>query len=152
MSAIAIHDALDAWRYAERLWSTTDPEAPDYRTAALEVVSAWLAYHEAEESERNSFVLIVDEDQRYVAVSRGVTDILGYAPEELVGQRIESVVASDGRADPGRDWLRFLNDGRQEGEYSILDRDGHEMRLRYQARAHHPIPGFHLSRLSHADQ
>ncbi len=148
MSAPGLQDALATWRQAERRWESIDPNDPGYRAAALEVVSAWLAYHEASEAERGTFVLIVDEEARYVAVSRGVTNILGYAPEELVGRKIESVVAG---VDPTQDWLRFLTDGRQEGEYSMLDRDGGEVRLRYQARAHHPIPGYHLSRLRPTD-
>ena len=82
---------------------------------------------------------------------RGVTDILGYAPKELVGRKIESVVAGGAGVDPAQDWQRFLIDGRQEGEYSMLDRDGGAVRLRYRARAHHPIPGYHLSRLRPTD-
>ena len=151
MSAPGLQDALAAWRQAERRWESIDPDDPEYRAAALEVVSAWLSYHEASETERGTFVLIVDEEQRYVAVSRGVTDILGYTPEELVGRKIESVVAGGAGVDPAQDWQRFLIDGRQEGEYSMLDRDGREVRLRYQARAHHPIPGYHLSRLRPTD-
>jgi len=151
MSAPGLQDALAAWRHAERRWESIEPDDPRYRAAALEVVSAWLSYHEASETERGTFVLIVDEEQRYVAVSSGVTDILGYTPGEMVGRNIESVVAGGAEVDPAHDWMRFLTDGRQEGEYSMLDRDGRAMRLRYQARAHHPIPGYHLSRLSPAD-
>jgi PAS domain S-box-containing protein len=151
MSAPGLQDALATWRQAERRWESIDPGDPDYRPAALEVVSAWLSYHEASETERGTFVLIVDDEARYVGVSRGVTDILGYAPEELVGRKIESVVAAGVGVDPAQDWQRFLIDGRQEGEYSMLDRDGGEVRLRYQARAHHPIPGYHLSRLRPTD-
>ncbi len=151
MSAPGLQDALGTWRQAERRWESIDSDDPDYRAAALEVVSAWLSYHEASESERGTFVLIVDEEALYVGVSRGVTDILGYAPEELVGRKIESVVAGGAGVDPAQDWQRFLIDGRQEGEYSMLDRDGREVRLRYQARAHHPIPGYHLSRLRPTD-
>ena len=151
MSAPGLQDALAAWRQAERRWESIDPEDPDHRAAALEVVSAWLFYHEASETERGTFVLIVDEEQRFVAVSRGVRDVLGYKPEELVGRKIESVVAGGAGVDPTQDWQRFLTDGRQEGEYSMLDRDGRKVLLRYQARAHHPIPGYHLSRLSPAD-
>jgi PAS domain S-box-containing protein len=151
MSVPDLQDALAAWRQAERRWESVDPEDPGYGAAALEVVSAWLSYHEASETERGTFVLIVDEEQRYVAVSRGVTAILGYTPGELVGRSIASVVAGGAGVDPAQDWLRFLTDGRQEGEYSMMDRDGRAVRLRYQARAHHPIPGYHLSRLSPAD-
>ena len=151
MSAPGLQDALAAWRHAERRWESIDPEDPGYRAAALEVVSAWLSYHEASETERGTFVLIVDEEQRYIGVSRGVTNILGYKPEELVGRKIESVVAGGAGVDPAQDWLRFLTDGRQEGEYSMVGRDGRPVRLRYQARAHHPVPGYHLSRLSPAD-
>ena len=68
-----------------------------------------------------------------------------------ITQKFGSVVAGVAGVDPAQDWQRFLIDGRQEGEYSMLDRDGREVRLRYQARAHHPIPGYHLSRLRPTD-
>ena len=62
-----------------------------------------------------------------------------------------AIVAGGAGVDPAQDWLRFLTDGHQEGEYSMVGRDGRPVRLRYQARAHHPVPGYHLSRLSPAD-
>ena len=147
MSAPAMHDALAAWRNAERHWESTAPDDPGYRAASIRVVSAWLSYHEAASSAPGSFVLIVDDDLRYVAVSPSVHDHLGYAPEELVGQRIADVLPPDARANTPTDWQQFLTDGRQDGEYRVLARDGREIHVRFQARAHHPVPGFHLSRM-----
>lgn len=37
--------------------------------------------------------------------------------------------------------------GRQDGTYDLEAKDGPMVTLRYQARAHHPVPGFHVSRL-----
>jgi len=55
--------------------------------------------------------------------------------------------ATDLAADTPTAWQRFLTDGRQDGEYRLLARDGREVSMRFQARAHHPIAGFHSSRL-----
>ncbi len=44
-------------------------------------------------------------------------------------------------------WRRFIADGRQDGEFRLRSRDGTQGALRFQARAHHPIHGYHTSRL-----
>jgi len=148
MPTTQIPDALDAWRAAERRWEATDPVAPGYREAAIEVIAAWLRYQELTEPDGGSFVLVADDDHRYVAVGGGVKAALGYEPAELLGRRIEDVAAPDLAADTPTAWQRFLTDGRQDGEYRLLARDGREVSMRFQARAHHPIAGYHSSRLT----
>jgi PAS domain S-box-containing protein len=140
-------EALAAWREAERRWEAAPLDSPGYRTAAIEVVSAWIRYHELINREPGSFVLVADDDHIYVAVGGGVEAVLGYEPEDLVGLRVEEISPPDLAAMTPAAWQRFLADGRQDGEYRLLARDGREVAVRFQARAHHPIPGFHTSRL-----
>jgi PAS domain S-box-containing protein len=143
-----IHEALEAWRAAERRWEATNPSGPGYREAAIAVIAAWLAYHTpAEESEGTSFVLITDEDQRYVAVSDGVRAILGYEPADLLGRRIEDIAPPDLAATTPDQWRQFVTDGRQDGQFRLISADGREVPLHFQARAHYPIARYHLSRL-----
>ena len=143
-----IHEALEAWRAAERRWEAMPADDPAYRQASIDVIAAWLAYHASdEESEPGSFVLVADDEHRYVAVSHGVSATLGYEPADLLGRRIEDLAPPDLAARTPADWQRFVADGRQDGEFRLVAADGHEVTLRFQARAHYPIAGFHRSRL-----
>jgi PAS domain S-box-containing protein len=143
-----IHEALGAWRSAERRWEATNPIDPGYRQASIDVIAAWLAYHApSEASESGSFVLVADEDQRYVAVSDGVRAILGYEPADLLGRRIEDLAPPDLAATTPAQWQQFMTDGRQDGEFRLMSADGREVPLHFQARAHYPIARYHLSRL-----
>lgn len=147
MPTTNISEALDAWREAERRWELTDPDEKAYRSAAIEVIAAWLHYQELAGSEQDSFVLVADEAHAFVAVGGGVRAALDYEPADLLGRQIEDIAAPDLAPGTASTFERFLADGRQDGEYRLLARDGREVTLRYQARAHYPIPGFHTSRL-----
>ena len=122
--------------------------AADVQAAAMDVVRAFVAYQDAAlPADSREFMLIADETQTYVGVTRGVTDVLGYQPEELIGQRISDLAAPDIRDETPTQWQAFLEDGRQDGHFRLLTAKGDPVSLLYQARAHHPVPGFHMSRL-----
>jgi PAS domain S-box-containing protein len=125
----------------------TQPDDARYRQAAIDVISAWLRYHELTDREPGSFVLVADEDRTYVAVGGGVKAALGYDPSDVLGRRVEDLAAPELAPLTAAAWQQFIDEGRQDGEYRLLARDGREVALRFQARAHHPIPGFHTSRL-----
>ena len=148
MQRPTIHEALNAWRAAERRWEATPPDDPGYRSASIAVIAAWLTYHAPnEQSEPGSFALVADEEHRFVAVSDGVKATLGYEPADLLGRSIEDIAPPDLAARTPAQWQEFLADGRQDGEFRLLASDGREVSLRFQARAHYPIAGYHLSRL-----
>jgi PAS domain-containing protein len=145
----SISDLLNEWRRAERLWETTPPDDPGYRDAAVAVIEAWLGYHGAtEQAAAGSFALIADETQRYVAASEGVRAALDYEPAEVLGLRIEDIAAPELVAATAEQWQEFLAVGRQDGLFRLRRRDGQVVNVRFQARAHFPIAGFHLSRLA----
>jgi PAS domain S-box-containing protein len=139
-----IHAALEAWRTAERRWESRGT-GPDDRSAAIEVVRAWLAYQELLNDPR-SFVLVVDDDGRCVAASEGIREALGYEPADVMGDAIGSIVPLDLALTAAEEWPRFLRDGRRDGAFRLRSRDGGEVWIRYEARAHQPIPGYHTSR------
>ena len=147
MPTTDISAALDSWRASERRWEVTTSDDPTYRAVAIEVISAWLRYQELTDHDPGSFVLVADENHSYVAVGGGVKAVLDYEPVDLLGRGIEDLSAPDLAPGTHAAWQRFLADGRQDGEYRLLARDGREVPMRFQARAHHPIPGFHTSRL-----
>lgn len=146
-----IPELLEAWRRAERRWEGAGSDA-EVRAAAIEVVRAYLAYQEASlPKDATEFLLIADDDQNVVAASSGITAMLDYQPHEVIGRTIAEIAGDeDVEATPAQ-WLSFVTAGRQDGRFHLRARDGHSVALRYQARAHHPVPGFHLSRLWPAD-
>jgi PAS domain-containing protein len=143
----SITQALDSWRAAERRWLAIEPGDPDFRPAAIDVVSAWLTYQAAtDEGDPGSFVWVVDDQQRYVAVGGDVKSVLGYEPEDLVGRRLDDLVPADMAPTTMDDWEHFLAEGYREGEYRLRGCDGREVTVNFRARADHPIPGYHSSR------
>ena len=149
MPTPAIRELLSAWRVAERAWERTDPADPSYRDASIDVLRAWLAYQAATEViEPGTFALVVDDDQAYVAVSDAVTAALGYEPTDLIGRRIEHIAAPDIAAATPAQWAAFIAAGRQDGHFRLVAKNGSIVGLTFHARAHHPIPGFHVSRMT----
>ena len=115
-----IHEALNAWRAAERRWEAMPPDDPAYRAASIAVIAAWLTYHAPTElADPGSFVLVADEEHRFVAVSDGVRKTLGYEPTDLLGKRIEEIAPPDLAARTPAQWQQFLADGRQDGEFRL---------------------------------
>lgn len=143
-----VAELLAAWRAADRRWEATAQGDPVFRAVAIDVVRAWLAYHAAiNDRFPGEFALVADDDRLIVAASAGVEATLGHAPEAVVGRRIEDLAARAGVADTSVLWSAFLGEGRQDGTFDLVDRDGAIVHLNYQARAHYPIANFHLSRL-----
>jgi PAS domain S-box-containing protein len=143
----ALPELLAAWRTAERRWER--PGTPDdVRAAALEVVAAWVAYQDAALAPAGGeFMLVADERGVLVAATSGIAPALGHEPSEVIGRTIVEIAAPELRDTTPGQWDRFLAEGRQDGRYRLRGSDGRLVWLRYQARAHHPVPGFHLSRL-----
>jgi len=143
----SVAELLRAWREAERRWEL--PGSPEQvRAAALDVVTAWANYQNASlPDDTDEFMLVADDDGIYIAATNGVRRVLGYQPGGLVGQRIADITAPAILDQTPAQWERFLIEGRQEGTYLLRDARGGVVEVRYQARAHHPVPGFHVSRL-----
>ena len=149
MSAVSnpsISELLANWRAAERRWERLAP--PDeVRAAALNVVRAWVAYQDATVPHGAEFMLVADDEQGYVAATAGVGAVLGFAPDEVTTMRVLDLAAPELQESTSEQWSEFLAAGRQEGSFRLRAKDGGLVSLHYQARAHHPVPGFHVSRL-----
>lgn len=147
MPSRPMSELLQEWRSAERRWERPGT-ADEVRAAALEVVAAWAEYQDAAlPAETDEFMLVADDDGRYVAATAGVRRVLGFEAAALVGRSIADLAAPARVEQTPEQWSRFLAEGRQGGTFELRSRDGETVSLRYQARAHHPIPGFHVSRL-----
>ena len=140
-------DLLAAWRAAERRWEEP-ASADEVRAAALEVISAWTAYQDAAlAATPNEFLLVADDEGVYVTATAGIEGCLGYRRDTVIGMTIADLAAPDLRKITPAEWAAFLAAGRQDGRFQLRAADGRIVDLRYQARAHHPIPGYHMSRL-----
>lgn len=91
--------------------------------------------------------MLVDDEGRYVAATRGVARVVGHDPHDPVGREIADIAAPNLAAQTPQEWATFLAAGRQDGTFRLQGASGSVVALRYQARAHHPIPGYHVSRL-----
>lgn len=146
MAGASITDLLAAWRAAERRWERPG-SADEVRAAALDVIRTWTAYQDAALADGPiEFMLVTDEDGVYVAATAGVEGCLGYRPDALVGMNIADLAAPELRERTPAQWAAFVEAGRQDGSWRLRAVDGRIVPLRYQARAHHPVPGFHMSR------
>jgi PAS domain S-box-containing protein len=147
MGTDSIQRRLAVWREAERLWEGST-SGEDARVAARRVLEAWLSYQNiALTAQPGKFLLVADDDQTYVAATTGVLDVLGYEPADIIGRRVSDLAAPELRETTPAQWAAFLTAGRQDGRFRLRAKDGRCVSLHFQARAHHPIPGFHVSRL-----
>lgn len=147
MGTDLIQGLLATWREAERSWEAST-STQDARVAAGHVLEAWVAYQDvALGAQPGEFLLVADEKQTYVAATSGVRGILGYEPGEMVGGRVVDFATPELQEGTPRQWADFLAAGRQDGRFSLRAKDGRCVPLIFQARAHHPIPGFYVSRL-----
>jgi PAS domain S-box-containing protein len=142
-----VADLLQEWRAAERRWERPGSSG-DVRAAALQVIRAWARYQNAAlPTDTREFMLVADDEGRYVAATEGVARVLGYDPQDLVGRAIADIAAPDLADQTPQEWAKFLADGRQDGTFRLQGASGSIVALHYQARAHHPVPGYHVSRL-----
>jgi PAS domain S-box-containing protein len=80
------------------------------------------------------YVAFVDEHRRYLDVTDGVCELLGYSRSELLQMKIDDVTAPAMRSNTAPLFRRYMEDGTQEGEYILLDRNGSEVPIYYIAR------------------
>lgn len=147
MNGPTLPELLAAWRDAERRWEQIAiGDVVKERAAA--VLAAWVAYQNASlADDSEEFLLVADDDGVYRAAAGAVTRVLRYEAADLIGLRIEDITATEMQPDAARLWGQFLIDGRQDGRYRLRASDGRVVMVRFQARAHFPVPGFHLSRI-----
>lgn len=81
------------------------------------------------------YVAFVDEQRRYLDVTDGVCELLGYSRSELLTMRIDDVTAPTIRSSASPLFEQYLNDGLQRGSYILRHRNGNEIPITYIARA-----------------
>lgn len=114
-------------RWRERLLSVWS------RASTLVASSVSAVEHEvASAGER--VVLVADAEMRYLAASDGACRLLGYSLDELLLMRVTDVVKE---TDAELRYRQMIEDGRQEGEITLLRKDGRPVKARYAASEAH---------------
>lgn len=95
-------------------------------------------------------MLLVDDDQRYVAANEPACRLLGLSSDELVGQTITEVTPPELRDQVPAMWERFLTEGTLEGPYELVRSDGKRIEVTFSATAN-VLRGLHLAMLVRVD-
>jgi PAS domain S-box-containing protein len=79
------------------------------------------------------YIVFVDEHRRYVDVTDGVCELLGYSRSELLRMTIDDVTAPAIRSKTAPLFQQYLADGLMQGEYVLVHRDGRVVPITYTA-------------------
>jgi PAS domain S-box-containing protein len=150
-SRVWAEQLLGTWRRAERQLGEAIAAGRDVRQATVDVVTAWLSYQTALSAAPDELILVADDERELVAVSANAQPILGYAPEELRGRRVDDIVAESLAATVADRWTQFRASGREVDLIPLRAKDGTVVVFQYDARLDLPVPGYHVSRLKVAE-
>jgi PAS domain S-box-containing protein len=89
-------------------------------------------------------IIIVDDERRLVDANPAASSLLGHSRDELLRLRVEDLFPTAYRETATSLWGRFIAEGEQHGEVSLLHADGSLRIADYRARAS-ILPGRHLS-------
>jgi len=79
-----------------------------------------------------TYTTVVDQDRKYVHVSKSFSDLLGYNAEELIGMRYDHVTALN-TADIPTTHTLVSKFGYLHGLWMLVHRRGHLILVRYEA-------------------
>ncbi len=106
--------------------------------------------HESERQFRALFentldaILIASDTGEYVGANDAACDLFGVSLDELLGAKVEDFVGPGEAHQTRLAWQAFLEQGEQEGEFSLYRPDGEMRDLEFKAKAGF-LPGRHLS-------
>jgi PAS domain S-box-containing protein len=106
--------------------------------------------HESEQQFRALFentldaILIATDTSEYVGANDAACELFGVSLDELLGAKVEDFVRPEEVHQTRLAWEAFLEQGKQEGEFSLYRPDGEMRSLEFKAKAGF-LPGRHLS-------
>ena len=119
----AIHDARQNLRLLHK-------ELEEYQSSTPDRISH--AHSEID----GKYVAFVDANRRYVEVTDGVCQLLGYSREELLARTIDDISAPELRSEVPKIFRQYIENGGLEGQYSLLAKDGRRILIRYQSKVY----------------
>jgi PAS domain S-box-containing protein len=82
------------------------------------------------------YVVFVDADRRYVEVTDGVCELLGYTREELLAKTIDDITAPEMRSHVPETFRQYVAEGGMEGRHGLLAKDGGRIWIHYQSKVY----------------
>lgn len=79
-----------------------------------------------------TYTAVVDRDRKYVDVSEGFCELVGYKMEELIGMPYDRLTAADS-ADIPTTYRLFSRLGYMHGLWMLVHRTGYRILVRYEA-------------------
>ena len=98
----------------------------------LEAVGEAVIRQHGHEVPDHGCFLFVDTERRYLHVTSGAADMLGFERTELIGRRIDDISAPEMAVE--NKFEQYVRDGMQCGSYVLMRRDGSPLQIAYQAR------------------
>jgi len=80
------------------------------------------------------YVAFVDQDRKYLDVTDGVCELLGYSRSDLLRMRIDDVAAPTEATNVKPLFERYVADKAQEGVFRLQDSQGKIISIRYHSR------------------
>lgn len=81
------------------------------------------------------YMVFVDNKRRYVEVTEGVCNLLGYSRDELLGKTIDQITAPELRPDVGGLFDAYVSRGTLDGKFTLLAKNGQRVHILYESRA-----------------
>jgi len=91
-------------------------------------------------------ILVSNTQRELIHVNRAACRLLGYRDDELLGMRIEELIASPAPRAAVSIWETFVESGQQRGEIELRRSDGSTLLVEFSATADF-VPGRHLTML-----
>ena len=79
-----------------------------------------------------TYTAVVDQERKYVHVSKSFSDLVGYKVEELIGTRYDHLTAPN-TTDIATTYTLFIKLGYMHGLWMLVHRTGYRILIRYEA-------------------
>jgi PAS domain S-box-containing protein len=79
-----------------------------------------------------TYTAVVDQDRRYIHVSKSFSELVGYSSEELIGTRYDRLTAPN-TTDISTTHTLFARLGYMHGLWMLVHRTGYRILIRYEA-------------------
>lgn len=114
-----LNDALQNLRVLKRELTIPSPAAVDENHSHPELEGAYVAF--------------VSSDRRYVAVTDGVCQLLGYSRQELLTKKIDDLTAPELKPAVPDTFQQYVQQGHLHGEFTLVGKDGRHVPILYEA-------------------
>ncbi len=98
----------------------------------LEVIGKAVMRAHAHAEIKGKNVAYVDAERRYIHVTDGFLELIGFHRDEVIGNKIDDFTYP-GTAETASQFRRYLKDGRQSGRYFLRHKSGRKITVDFEA-------------------